>query len=387
MGGLDAPTSTFTSWFVGDGEVEWGLPFWERIGHMRLKQISFSLGTLIMTIAAAGGVFSPAGEYNDVVRSLLAVGVVLGATYVVRWWVLPPRRRTEAIMLVAGTDVIIALACMSHPDPALGIAGTSVFLVVSMLAAFYCAPAVHALHAVFAAIVMCAIVIRMADEPGPGHLALAVSKGVAPVALVLFVLPMAQFMFWRLGSDAMVAQHDPLTRLVNRRGLARFAPRLHCTTGRVAMIMIDVDEFKRINDTRGHQLGDLVLMQIANRIADVAARAEVAGRSTIAARIGGEEFVVVLDGDIDDGCRIAADLCRDVHAHATPPVTISVGVAGAPAASWNLHDLLRDADLAMYEAKRQGGNRFICSPQYPSRHRPTGQWPAPSLPHGVSNPW
>lgn len=135
---------------------------------MRLKQISFSLGTLIMTIAAAGGVFSPAGEYNDVVRSLLAVGVVLGATYVVRWWVLPPRRRTEAIMLVAGTDVIIALACMSHPDPALGIAGTSVFLVVSMLAAFYCAPAVHALHAVFAAIVMCAIVIRMADEPGPG---------------------------------------------------------------------------------------------------------------------------------------------------------------------------------------------------------------------------
>jgi diguanylate cyclase (GGDEF)-like protein len=123
----------------------------------------------------------------------------------------------------------------------------------------------------------------------------------------------------------------------------------------MALLILDLDGFKEVNDTYGHQVGDLVLKQLAKRL-----RAKLRDSDTIA-RLGGDEFAVVLPGDDQPGAAEAAG--RLVKA-LEPPFNIkgkrleigaSIGVAVFPGDGVYADTLMRKADEAMYKAKRAGG--------------------------------
>lgn len=157
------------------------------------------------------------------------------------------------------------------------------------------------------------------------------------------------------------ARTDTLTGLLNRRGFETqmafslaLARRSHRPLG---LIALDVDHFKRVNDTHGHEAGDAVLQRLA-RTLQTRLRA-----SDVIARLGGEEFVALLpDTDLKGTQVIAQALIDDVAREADPvagPITVSAGVASLREREDTDKDMLRRADAALYEAKRQGRNR-VC---------------------------
>jgi diguanylate cyclase (GGDEF)-like protein/PAS domain S-box-containing protein len=159
-----------------------------------------------------------------------------------------------------------------------------------------------------------------------------------------------------------VAEHDSLTELPNRLSLrTHVAKCIDEAAGNpdagLALLFIDIDRFKNINDAFGHQAGDRLLIQIASRV-DTALRS-----SDFVARIGGDEFAIVLDGvtSVDVALRRANDICRIIEQPLVIQdhevrVSASIGVACYPDCADTIDDLLVRADLAMYRAKERGGN-------------------------------
>lgn len=162
---------------------------------------------------------------------------------------------------------------------------------------------------------------------------------------------------------------DPLTRTLNRLGLHRAIDDLTVDNDKlphVALLMIDIDRFKAVNDGYGHLVGDSVLIEVARVISDCARPPR------IVARLGGEEFVLVVPAADRQSCEdIARRLCSRVAAlrirrvsdeKQVSPVSVSIGIALAHDTD-DREELLRRADEAMYRAKRAGGNGFIWSPR------------------------
>ena len=162
---------------------------------------------------------------------------------------------------------------------------------------------------------------------------------------------------------AHLAAHDPLTELPNRwaflEDLDRALARARRNKGRVAVLFLDVDDFKVVNDSLGHAVGDQLLVAIAGIL-----KSTVRGGDTLA-RLGGDEFTVVVE-DLSDGSEAVA-LAERILAALVEPLPIagryhvigaSIGIATADAGEAEADDLLRRADLAMYRAKELGRNRF-----------------------------
>jgi diguanylate cyclase len=126
----------------------------------------------------------------------------------------------------------------------------------------------------------------------------------------------------------------------------------------LSLLVIDIDHFKRINDTHGHAGGDAVLAAVAGVL-------HHACRSTdLVARTGGEEFLVLLpETDVEGACRVAEKLRATVETLAPPPVgrvTVSVGVASsADAGATTAVETVALADAALYRAKQAGRNRVL----------------------------
>ena len=160
----------------------------------------------------------------------------------------------------------------------------------------------------------------------------------------------------RLRSEA---DRDYLTGLANRR---RFRKALGQEVERwrryelpCALVLIDVDHMKRINDTHGHPAGDRVIRSVADAIE------ELSRDNDTAARLGGEEFALLLAGAASDKAVLAAERLRravcEVPVEEVGVVTVSLGVASCPAHARNERELFSAADAALYSAKREGRNR------------------------------
>jgi diguanylate cyclase (GGDEF)-like protein len=158
---------------------------------------------------------------------------------------------------------------------------------------------------------------------------------------------------------AALATIDGLTGIPNRRGLDQTLERACAealrTGAPLGVLMIDVDHFKALNDTHGHQAGDEVLRGVAETISD-----QVRAMDT-AARFGGEEFCVVMPGAGAATAAAAGERVRRAVAEAAlqHAVTVSVGVACAPTHGRSALELTRSADGALYEAKRSGRDRVV----------------------------
>ncbi len=161
------------------------------------------------------------------------------------------------------------------------------------------------------------------------------------------------------------SRRDVLTGLPNRLALAqRLTARIARADGArdpgFAVLYLDLDRFKIINDSLGHATGDAMLIEAAARIASVL------GPQDLLARVGGDEFVVVLDEVTDE--HEVHRIAGAIHAVTRPAMplgdrevltTLSIGIRVSDATESKPADLLRDADLAMYQAKRHGGARTV----------------------------
>ena len=160
-----------------------------------------------------------------------------------------------------------------------------------------------------------------------------------------------------------IAHHDALTGLPNRRlflELIRFGlEEAHRNRKKAGLLFLDLDRFKGVNDVLGHEAGDKLLKMIAERLISAVRKSDVV------ARIGGDEFSILLDGiecpedtteivrkilvALPEECVIAG---RSIH------ITTSIGISIYPDDSDNIHTLFRYADIAMYRAKERGRNTF-----------------------------
>jgi diguanylate cyclase (GGDEF)-like protein len=163
---------------------------------------------------------------------------------------------------------------------------------------------------------------------------------------------------WKANEEQELS--DPLTRLPNRTAFVEAVGRRLSDTGRhVSVLFVDLDNFKSINDSGGHHVGDIALRHAAQRMLNMVRS------SDLVARLGGDEFAVLVDGDATE----AAVIAQRISAHLQGPVLAdgrevfvraSIGVADSELArSRDYADLLRDADLAMYLAKASGKNQVV----------------------------
>lgn len=172
---------------------------------------------------------------------------------------------------------------------------------------------------------------------------------------------------------------DPLTGLYNRRYLWEFLRREWIRAKRkestLAVIMIDIDHFKRINDTHGHEAGDFVLTAVAGLL-----RNQIRS-SDIVCRYGGEEFALVLPETSPQGVALRADEIRaavkrlDLRHEGVPlgAITASLGVALFPDHVGDPDSLMRAADAALYDAKSAGRDRTVFSPLGPPPPKPVAE--------------
>jgi diguanylate cyclase (GGDEF)-like protein/PAS domain S-box-containing protein len=160
-----------------------------------------------------------------------------------------------------------------------------------------------------------------------------------------------------------LAHHDQLTGLPNRLYLAAYLPgaieEARRTASNLAVLFLDLDRFKHINDSRGHETGDKLLKAVAQRI-----RATVRTEDVVV-RMGGDEFIVILNtvrssGQVNEtAARINEALSEPVPVDGRPLVTtVSIGVSLYPRDGADMGELLRHSDTAMYQAKDRGRNNF-----------------------------
>jgi diguanylate cyclase (GGDEF)-like protein len=160
------------------------------------------------------------------------------------------------------------------------------------------------------------------------------------------------------------AIHDALTDLYNRRYLAECMQiefsRAQRNNHPVAFLLLDLDHFKEVNDTYGHQTGDHVLQIAAQAVA-----AQIR-RSDIAFRFGGEEFMIIMpEINRDDALLRAEHLCQVIdelqieYEQKTIHITVSIGVAVYPTQGKNGDEILFAADSALYRAKNAGRNKVV----------------------------
>jgi two-component system cell cycle response regulator len=201
-----------------------------------------------------------------------------------------------------------------------------------------------------------------------GHVALAPSRRGAShddrrlIALLAAELGGPLRMASLVAEARRLASTDTLTGLLNRRAFVERIEKARATSDKLlpmSMLLLDVDHFKKVNDTLGHDAGDAVLQGVARVLSNIARK------SDFVARWGGEEFVVALAQTAEAGARVAAERVRRAIADAKYPLpngsehraTASVGLASADGSEWQLDELLGRADKAMYAAKHRGRNR------------------------------
>ncbi len=239
------------------------------------------------------------------------------------------------------------------------------------------------------------LVLMLPHPPATGRLFASIWLTVLSSEALLFTISIA-FILMAMAKERAAFVHkaaamiDPLTGVWNRRGLMteneRFFPPSGQPAPEAAVLLIDLDNFKSINDRFGHALGDRVLQMFADT-----ARNAVRGTDYVG-RLGGEEFAVVLYGLAGDRASSVAERIRNAFAEQAQIVegehvaaTVSIGVAIHDGSTIAFTELLWKADRALYRAKEGGRNRVeTASPDFYSRsHERTVAFPQ-QMPRSVA---
>ena len=202
-----------------------------------------------------------------------------------------------------------------------------------------------------------------------------ISTPIHPFQIITYIALMSTALLGSIGFVLLVkergdseimhlAMTDSLTQIPNRRALLDYAE--HALARRnglpLALLMIDADHFKLINDTHGHQTGDEVLCKLAVLIAERLRGHDLLGR------YGGEEFCVVAPNTDIKGALVLAESLRKIISSASfatergeLSITVSIGISCCPLeAQRNVKEVLAEADAALYDAKQTGRNKVVC---------------------------
>ncbi|CAM2864995.1 diguanylate cyclase [Mycobacterium intermedium] len=283
----------------------------------------------------------------------VALGVIGALLWIWRW-----PSRIQSVAFAGLCNIAVALACLAHPEPLAALIGCTAFATFGAYIAFFHNAGFVLYNFAVAAVVGVYEAARLAAA---GHPSLA-GVDLWLVVEVNIALPLAIAGLVRaLAGDLLRADRDPLTGLLNRRSFQQNALGMMLARrgidSHMVVLLIDLDNFKGLNDMRGHAAGDNALVQVAQSLL------AAAGDRAVVARTGGEEFILA---GTSAGCNaepLAGQMCQAIAASAAG-VTASIGTACArledtvPSEHQPLlEELIAAADAAMYEAKRLGGNR------------------------------
>ncbi|GAB5337288.1 diguanylate cyclase [Pseudomonas sp. TH04] len=280
------------------------------------------------------------------------------------------RRYWVTLMLSAATWGIGALAVMP-PDDRVSQVLVILFAVGMSVSAVSCYSAYRYMTLGSMSLVLLPSTLWLLFQPSPMQVGVAIAVLVFSTFVVSATRKLSDalekaFRLTRQMERAhtistRAAQTDELTGLMNRRAFFEHAHLLYaqCRQHRqpLSALMLDMDHFKAINDTYGHQAGDQVLRQVGGVISASFRQADVYGR------LGGEEFAVLLPNTtLETAQGIAEQLITAIAGLASEPVqglTASLGVATTRSPDQDLHSLMNSADKALYRAKAMGRNQVV----------------------------
>ncbi|KMO75764.1 GGDEF domain-containing protein [Mycolicibacterium obuense] len=367
---MSAGTGFLTSlqrWWHDTGDYAWLLDFLRPRGLLPGLRATICASGVIVGIAAVCLQFVPLHHPAAVSHAIATALAVAGLTWAVYWALAPwPTERVSAVLFIL-VDLGIIVATVLHADPLQAMGTTTLFALPGAYIVFFHGPRMHSVHLVLAVLTIVGVGLWLGWSTQPDAIALAVSKVAIGLVIVAGILPVLQFAFWLIRHSSVESLIDPLTALSNRRGLDNHLERIAVSSrgGELCVIAIDLDGFKGINDRFGHQAGDEVLVRTSRRIS------ETVRQSALVARTGGEEFVVV-ERSPAAAAGVIGERIRDaIRAAAHPPVTASIGVAATAGRDGiSFQDALRAADAAMYQAKREGGDRVVIAAHTPADYEP-----------------
>lgn len=314
------------------------------------------------------------GPTSGAGRTLAWLPTIVGALALLLWiWRWPSR--TQFAIFAVSCSTALALVCLLIPDPRSSLTCTYALMIAGTLLALFQSAKLMAYNFVLVAAVVATAAIRLA---GSGHLSL-VAVALVQVLLANVAIPIAAYrIVGSLGNDLAHADRDPLTGLYNRRAFRTETLGWMLTGERgtgacLTIVLLDLDAFKAVNDTYGHDAGDRVLVQVAQTLL------ATVGDSGIVSRSGGEEFLVATTDHPESAQLVAQRMC-DAIAASPVPVTASVGSATARLDDnadrdhrGLLEQLIIAADTAMYRAKRNGGNQTYHFTGHSERRAVPGQ--------------
>ncbi|PQP50594.1 sensor domain-containing diguanylate cyclase [Mycolicibacterium austroafricanum] len=347
-------------WWQRSDQFDWFSAYLRDRGlQVRWRMATFVFTVLLVAVPVVM-VGSPAGPGGPL-QTWIVIGASVSALAASLLWLFRWPSRAQSLAYSTVCSVSIAAGCLAIQDPYAGLMGCTMFAAIGGFVAYF-----HALAHVVANLVValsCATInaVRILVETddirivaGSAALVLGLNLGV-PFGIHTLV--------HSLHIDLRDSDRDPLTGLLNRRSFYNMvrdliAARRQVNTP-VNVTMVDLDDFKLLNDTHGHAVGDAALVSVA------AVLQEHTEPGTVLGRLGGEEFVIA---DVDAAARHAITAERIRRGIAATPfqITASFGICSTTVAAGAeidhpgfLDRLIRAADAAMYQSKRAGGNRVV----------------------------
>ncbi|OBI57637.1 diguanylate cyclase [Mycobacterium sp. E787] len=348
--------SRLKAWWNEPDQYDWTTTFLRRRGMLGRARMTMAL--IAGSSALAPLTVLPSQHHPstaEVVTGGLAAAFTVGVTllWLTRW---PTRRQSQAGVAIGA--LCVAGWSLAQPTAALAALACTAMAITGGYIALFHGPRLLVYNGAVAVAVTTVAVLRLARE---ANLASAASAFWLNTFLNLW-LPLGVWGISRaMGTYAQRSQQDALTGLLNRRAFTEAVG--HRVTDpppghdHLAVVMVDLDNFKRINDTHGHSAGDRALLAVADLLR------ERTPADAILCRAGGEEFLVALTSETPDVGPLATGFCTAL-AELSPGITASIGTASAELhlltgrdVAWFVDELIAIADTAMYAAKRRGGNQ------------------------------
>jgi diguanylate cyclase (GGDEF)-like protein len=347
--------SRLKAWWSQPDEYEWVTAFLDQRGMLRPARMVMAVvagSSAMVPLAVLPSQSNPGAVEltTGAVAATFTIGVTL--LWLTRW---PSRRQSQVgvglgALFVGGWSLV-------QPSGALAALACTAMAVTGGYIAFYHGPKLLVFNSVVAGAVTAAAAVRLAHETN----AATAASAVWIITFLNLSVPLGIWGMSRaMGMYFQRSEEDALTGLLNRRAFAdavsnRLAnpPPEHT---HLAMLMVDLDNFKRINDTHGHLAGDRALRAVADLLR------EHTPANAVICRAGGEEFLVALTAVLSDVRPPTVQFCRALGG-LLPRVTASVGIASTELRLLNgdaacvVEDLIKIADDAMYAAKRRGGDQ------------------------------
>jgi diguanylate cyclase (GGDEF)-like protein len=349
-------------------------------GYLETKGLRGFTRALIATLVVAIGSIPLALTFSryrstEAISHPTSIAITVCCAVTAGLWLADwPTRRQSALFVITATTCI-ATACLLDADPDSGLTGCAAFIAFAVYVALF-----HTFWLLSAYLAVAVGVLAYTTY----HLAVVTEDPIVAGCKFLLMLTallaasLCQYAFLRLlRADAGRGTSDSLTGLLTRSGFQRAALRLMASPPDkrargpdvFAMFVIDLDQFKTVNDTKGHAEGDRALVEVADALGGAVRPSAAVGR------VGGEEFAVADVAPRSEVEAIAERLRRAV-AMTSFDITASVGASVTDPKSLANKDfqevlsrLMDRADSAMYEAKRDGGDRFVIARP---RRRPPG---------------